>query len=63
MFSISRKFIHFSDSAYEIQYVFHDDSISSISELQSFLGCDIALRKDARIYFCTKVQEAEIVED
>jgi hypothetical protein len=63
MISKSRKFIHFSDNVYEVRYVFSELSISSISELQSFLGSDIALRREGKVYFCEKVQEAEFVED
>lgn len=63
MISKSRKFIHFSDGVYEVRYIFSELSIHSISELQFFLGCDIALRKEGKVYFCEKVQEAEIVED
>ena len=59
-----REFIRFKDDLYDIvrKYAETKVKVDKIDDLRQSLTCDITLKKDGLLFFCRKIEEAQIVE-
>jgi hypothetical protein len=62
MYLSSRNLIHFKDDTYQIIRIFTEENVNDIDGLRDYLECDITLRKDGQLFFCQKIEDAEIVD-
>lgn len=63
MFSISKKFIRLPDKLLEVKRVFSEDRIKNIDGVKEWLNTPIVMRKDGLLFFCTEIEEAQILEE
>lgn len=64
MSPINHEFIRYQDNLYDVFRKYAESKIKpgKIDDLRQALSCDIALKKENTIFFCKKIQEAEIVQ-
>jgi hypothetical protein len=62
MISIKREFIRFEDRLVEVVRACPIHRIKSVEGLKETLKCDTVLKLHETMYFCTSVQEAELIE-
>lgn len=63
LFTIGKHYIRHDDSLYEVIRIYLEERIKSIDGIKECLNADIALRNNGRVYFCQKIQDAEIVTE
>lgn len=63
MFSLKKDFINFQDKLLEVIRSFPEHRIKDVGGMKELLSADIALKNNGKIYFCTYVTEAEIIEE
>jgi hypothetical protein len=61
MFSICKNFIKVNDDLFLVKRVLFEDRIKDIEGIKQWLGVDAVYKKDNLLYFCTKIDELEIV--
>jgi hypothetical protein len=61
---INHQLLNYNGNLYFLKRKYHELSIKTdkIQDLKDLLGCDIVLRKDGFLLYCTLIPEAEIVE-
>jgi hypothetical protein len=57
------EFIRYNDGLFIIDRQYSEPKVKpdKIDELRQALRCDIVLRKDGMLFFCKKIDDAEIV--
>lgn len=63
MFSISRTFIRLPDKLVEVKRHYPEEQCKDVEAIKEWLDADTLLRRDGRLYFCTTIEEAEIIEE
>ncbi len=63
MILIKREFIRFEERLVEIKKILPGVRIKDVNGIKELLECDTVLRKGDFMYFCSSVQEAEIIND
>lgn len=63
MFSISKKFIRLPDKLLEVKRVFSEARVKNIDGVKEWLDTPIVMRKDGLLFFCTEIEEAQILEE
>ena len=63
MITLRREFIQWEDGLVEVIKKCASHRIKDVNGLKTLLDCDVVLRKNETTYFCTKVSEAEQIED
>jgi hypothetical protein len=60
-----KEIINYNDDLYLVEKSWKESAVKpdKIDELKQLLEYDIVLRKNGRLYFCTKVQDGEIVTE
>lgn len=64
MIPFNHEFIRYQDNLYDVIRKYPEGKLKQgkIDDFRQFLSCDIALKKEGVIYFCVKIQDAEIVQ-
>ena len=63
MFSIERTFITLPDKMVEVIRKYPESKVKNIEGIHEWLDTDILLKKNGWLFFCIKIDEAEIVEE
>jgi hypothetical protein len=63
MFSLCTQFITVQDSLYKIERVFDEHRVPDVELFKYWLSAETVFRKDGKLYFCNKIEEAEIVNE
>lgn len=63
MFSTVKTYISWEDKLVEVKRVYAEERVKDIELVKEWLDADTILRKDARLYFCTTIQDAEILSE
>lgn len=61
MFSICQNYIKVNDDLFLVKRTFSEESIKNVELVKEWLGADAVYKKDALLYFCIKIHEAEIL--
>lgn len=64
MIPFNHEFIKYQENLYDIFRKYSESKVKpdKIDDLRQHLSCDITLKKDGVLFFCKKIQDAEIVE-
>jgi hypothetical protein len=59
-----REFIRYQDNMYDVIRKYTESKVKSdkTDDLRQHLSCDVTLRRDGMLYFCRKIEEAQIIE-
>ena len=63
MFNVSRTFLTVGEDLYEVLRSTDESQLPLADEWKKFLGADKVFRKEGRLYFCSLVEEAVIVDE
>ena len=63
MFSTVKTYISWEDKIVEVKRVYAEERVKDIELIKEWLGADTILRKEGRLYFCTTIQDAEILSE
>lgn len=63
LFHISRTFLTVENDMFEVFRVLSDRPQDEVEEWKKFLGADRVFRKEGKLYFCSMVEEATIIEE
>ena len=63
MFTTTKTFIPWEDRIVEVKRVYAEERVKNIELIKEWLGTDTILRKDNHLYFCTSIQDAEIISE
>lgn len=55
--------IHYKGDLYIVKRKFTDHPDFPIQEVKEYFQCDQVLRKEGKLYFCEKIQEAQIIQE
>lgn len=57
------EFIRFNEDLFVINRKYPEPKVKpdKIEELRQIFSCDIVLRKDGMLFFCRKIEDAEII--
>lgn len=58
----AKQLISYQDSLYIIYRTFRDHPDFPTTEAKTYFRCDTVLRKDGLLYFCRKIEEAQVIE-
>ena len=61
MFSICKNFIKVQDDLFLVKRTFKEESVLDVEGVKQWLGVDSVYKKDAILYFCIKIDEAEVL--
>jgi hypothetical protein len=61
MFSICKNFIKVQDDLFLVKRTFKEESVKDVEGIKQWLGVDAVYKKDALLYFCIKIDEAEVL--
>jgi hypothetical protein len=61
MFSICKNFIKVNDDLYLVIKPYNEERVNDIEAVKKLLGADSVFKKDNLLYFCTKIEELEII--
>ena len=61
MFSICQNYIKVNDDLFLIKRTFSEESVKNVELVKEWLEADAVYKKDAILYFCIKINEAEIL--
>ena len=56
-----KEVIHYKGDLYIVKRKFTDHPDFPTQEAREYFVCDQVLRKEGKLYFCEKIQEAEII--
>jgi len=64
MIPFNHEFIRFKDDLYDVIRKYSETKVKPdrTDDLRQALSCDITLRKDGFLFFCRKIEDAQIVE-
>ena len=62
-FNMTRNFLEVGDELYEILRRVNESHDPIIDVWKEHLGAEIVFRKDGYLYFCTKIEDAVILEE
>lgn len=64
MIPFNHEFIKYQENLYDIIRKYAETKVKpdKIDDIRQCLLCDITLKKDGVLYFCKKIDEAEIVQ-
>lgn len=57
-----KQIVTFQDSLYIVYRTFRDHPEFPTEEAREYYRCDTVLRKDGLLYFCRKIEEAQVIE-
>ena len=62
---VGKEIIPYNDVLYMVEKRYKEATVKEnmTNELKEFLGCDLVLRKNGYLFFCTIIKEAEIIND
>lgn len=63
MFSICTNYITVGDDLFQVKRVFSEDRVPDIELFRYWLDAETVFRKEGKLYFCNKIQEAEIINE
>lgn len=63
IFEMKRIFVEMEDELFEIIKVLPSSREVEMSMWKEYLNTDKVLRKDDKLYFCRKIEEANIIEE
>jgi hypothetical protein len=63
MFSTVKTYISWEDKLVEVKRVYAEERVKDIELIKEWLDADTILRKEGRLYFCTTIQDAEILSE
>jgi hypothetical protein len=63
MFNRVKTYIPWEGKLVEVQRVYAEERVKDIEGIKQWLGSDTLLRKDGHFYFCTTIQDAEIISE
>jgi len=63
MFSLCTQFITVQESLYKIERIFDEHRVPDVELFKYWLRAETVFRKDGKLYFCNKIEEAEIVNE
>lgn len=63
MFSICKNFIAVGPDLFLVKKIYEEQRIKNVDLVKEWLDADSIFRKDGNLYFCNKIQEAEIIND
>ena len=63
MFSICTNYLKIGEDLFQIKRSFKEDQVKDIEFLKYYLGADSVFRKEGILYFCLKIEEAEIINE
>ena len=55
--------ISFSDNLFQVIKTFPNNEKFPIDEAKEYYNCDTVLKREERLYFCRKIEEAQIIDD
>ena len=58
-----KEVIHYKGDLYIVKRKFTDHPDFPNQEMKEYLLCNLVLRKEGKLYFCEKVQDAEIIQE
>lgn len=61
MFSICKNFIKVNEDLYLVIRPFNEERVADIESIKKWLGADAVFKRDNLLYFCTKIEELEII--
>lgn len=61
--TLSRQFISIEDELYEIIHTINEEKKPKIEMWKELLECEKVFRKEGFLFFCRKVEEAQIVTE
>ena len=62
MFHTSRSFLSVGDDLFEVKRVFDEHRVNDTEGVKEWLGVDRIFRKDGKLFYCSMIQEAEVLE-
>jgi glycosyltransferase A (GT-A) superfamily protein (DUF2064 family) len=63
MFSICTNFITVSDNLYKVKRSFDEHRVPDVDMFKYWLGADTVFRKEGKLYFCERIEEAQIITE
>ena len=63
MFNMSRTFLTVGEELYEVLKNTDESHLPLADEWKKYLGADKVFRKEGRLYFCSLIEEAVIIEE
>lgn len=60
---MSTELINFNDNLFQLVRIFPDHPNFPVEEGKEYLRCDTVLRKEGRLYFCRKIEDAQVIEE
>ena len=63
MFGTVKTYISWEDKLVEVKRVYAEERVKDIELIKEWLDADTILRKEGRLYFCTTIQDAEILSE
>ena len=61
MYTLSRNFIKVGEDLFEVIRTFKEENIRNVELVKWYLNADAVYKRDGVFFFCTKIQELEIV--
>jgi len=63
MFSTVKTYIPWEGKLVEVKRVYAEERVKDIELVKEWLDADTILRKEGRLYFCTTIQDVEILSE
>lgn len=61
MFSICQHFIKVQEDLFLVKRTFKEEIVKDVEGVKQWLGVDSVYKKDGTLYFCIKIDEAEVL--
>ena len=61
MFSICKNFIKVNEELFLVIRPYTEERVNDIEAIKQWLGADHVFKKENLLYFCTKIQDLEII--
>ena len=61
MFSICQHFIKVQEDLFLVKRTFKEEIVRDVEGIKQWLGVDSVYKKDGILYFCIKIDEAEVL--
>lgn len=61
MFSTCKQFIKVNEDLYLIKKVYEESKVKNVDFVKEWLETESVFRKEGNLYFCTKIEELELI--
>ena len=60
---LGTQILHYNNNLYQLIRVFNEKENFPIEEAKEYYNCDTVLRKEGKLYFCTLVEDAQVITE